>query len=87
MFTQKRTIYLFLSLIKVLRPPMQRGDYPMFIFASHRKAPASDNVVRSAGLSESLLENPCPGIELEKTHDSAPPTLSCSPPPEEYVVL
>ena len=69
---------------------MQRGDYPMFIFASHRKPLAPDSVIRSADLSESLLESTGPGPELEKSQGNAPSVdgaLSCSPPPEEYVVL
>lgn len=69
---------------------MQRGDYPMFIFASHRKPLAPDSVIRSANLSESLLESTVPGHELEKSQGNAPSVsgaLSCSPPQEEYVVL
>ena len=52
---------------------MQRGDYPMFIFTSHRKPMAPDSVVRSANLSESLLESTRSGFEceLEKTQGSA----------------
>ena len=62
----------------------------MFIFASHRKPLAPDSVIRSANLSESLLETAGPGHELEKSQGNAPSVsgaLSCSPPPEEYVVL
>lgn len=70
---------------------MQRGDYPMFIFASHRKPLASDDLVRSANLSESLLESmgPEPEPEPETQHNSVAnvSAISCSPPPEEYVVL
>ena len=45
----------------------------MFIFTSHRKPMAPDGVVRSANLSESLLESTRSGFEfeLEKTHGSA----------------
>lgn len=70
---------------EVLRPPMQRGDYPMFIFASHRKPMASEDFVRSANLSESLIES----AEPERSNNSvpSPSTLSCSPSAEEYVVL
>ncbi|CAH3129670.1 unnamed protein product [Pocillopora meandrina] len=70
---------------EVLRPPMQRGDYPMFIFASHRKPMASEDLVRSADLSESLMESDRP----ERSNNSvpSPSTLSSSPPTEEYVVL
>ena len=68
---------------------MQRGDYPMFIFSSHRKPLAPDSVVRSADLSESFLESTEPGLVFEKTQGSAQnvSAISCSPPPEEYVVL
>ena len=60
----------------------------MFIFASHRKPLAPDSVIRSADLSESLLESTEPGHELEKSQGNAVDgALSCSPPPEEYVVL
>ena len=64
---------------------MQRGDYPMFIFASHRKPMASEDLVRSANLSESLMESDRP----ERSNNSVPSplTLSSSPPTEEYVVL
>ena len=64
---------------------MQRGDYPMFIFASHRKPMASEDLVRSADLSESLMESDRP----ERSNNSvpSPSTLSSSPPTEEYVVL
>jgi len=75
---------------EVLRPPMQRGDYPMFIFSSHRKPLAPDSVIRSANLSESLIESTGPGLERENLQGDAPQnvtTFSCSPPPEEYVVL
>ncbi|KAJ7373003.1 Cysteine protease atg4c [Desmophyllum pertusum] len=74
---------------EVLRPPMQRGDYPMFIFASHRKPLASDDLVRCANLSESLLESTGPEPEPEKPQNSLAnvSALSCSPSPEEYVVL
>ena len=76
-------------LFQVLRPPMQRGDYPMFIFSSHRKPLASDDLVRSADLSESLLESTGPEPEPEIPHNSVASVsaISCSPPPEEYVVL
>lgn len=45
----------------------------MFIFASHRKPMAPDSLVRSANLSESLLEGTRSGfeLELEKTQGSA----------------
>ena len=68
---------------------MQRGDYPMFIFTSHRKPLASDDLVRSADLSESLLESTGPDPEPEIPHNSVASVsaISRSPPPEEYVVL
>ena len=68
---------------------MQRGDYPMFIFASHRKPLASDDLVRSADLSESLLESTTPEPEPEVPQNSVASVsaISRSPPPEEYVVL
>ena len=86
----RKNVSCYSRLMQVLRPPMQRGDYPMFIFASHRKPQAPDNAVRSASLSESLLECSKPGPELvdgrqETSHRLS--TISCSPPPEEYVVL
>ena len=68
---------------------MQRGDYPMFIFASHRKPLASDDLVRSADLSESLLEStgPEPEPEVPQNSVASVSAISRSPPPEEYVVL
>ena len=81
---------------------MQRGDYPMFIFASHRKPLASEDLVRSANLSESLIESTGPEPESERLIESMGPepepgkshnsvtsssALSCSPPTEDYVVL
>ena len=70
---------------------MQRGDYPMFIFTSHRKPLASDDLVRSADLSESLLEStgpePEPEPEIPDNSVASVSAISCSPPPEEYVVL
>ena len=72
---------------------MQRGDYPMFIFTSHRKPLASDDLVRSADLSESLLEStepepePEPEPEIPQNSVASVSAISCSPPPEEYVVL
>jgi len=78
-----------LIFFQVLRPPMQRGDYPMFIFSSHRKPLAFEDLVRSADLSESLLESSGPEPEPEIPHNSvaSASAISCSPPPEEYVVL
>ena len=85
--------YLSLIFVQVLRPPMQRGDYPMFIFTSHRKPLASDDLVRSANLSESLIESTGTGLEPESEPEKPQNSvanvsaISCSPPPEEYVVL
>lgn len=75
---------------EVLRPPMQRGDYPMFIFASHRKPLAPDNAVRTASLSESLLDSTRLEPEIDDVTQGTShrvSTVSPSPPQEEYVVL
>jgi len=69
---------------------MQRGDYPMFIFASHRKPLAPDNAVRTASLSESLLDSTRLEPEIDDVTQGTShrvSTVSPSPPQEEYVVL
>ena len=69
-------------MFQVLRPPGQRGDYPMFTFTMSRAPNAPESAIKSARLSESLIDRP------ERPHDATPnpPPISCSP-QEDYVVL
>lgn len=62
----------------------------MFIFASHRKPLAPDNAVRTASLSESLLDSTRLEPEIDDVTQGTShrvSTVSPSPPQEEYVVL
>ena len=43
--------------MQVLRPPMQRGDYPMFVFADTRSPTVSEGMIRATRLSESLSDD------------------------------
>jgi hypothetical protein len=59
---------------------MQKGDYPMFIFAQSRTPMAPENSVRAAKFSESFTDH---DTSSETEHKA----LSRSPTTEEYVLL
>lgn len=67
---------------QVLKPPMQKGDYPMFIFADKRSPMAPEASVRAAKFSESLTDHSNPP---ESNHDHQ--MLSQSPTTSDGYVL
>ncbi|XP_031562428.1 cysteine protease ATG4D-like [Actinia tenebrosa] len=67
---------------EILKPPMQKGDYPMFIFADKRTPMAPEASVRAVRYSESFTDHKYPP---ETDHDHK--MLSRSPATEEYVLL